>query len=201
MGSHKQHYRNGARDLASTDPTAGLTSYQDLFAAEVQQESASDAHDFRTCEACAAKRDGARFPGGGVIATGATPPVPAFTYGDLAQYLARYGRTPAANSPSTEVGRTREAHIGPDIEIHVHGGQVPANGGHPSEIHVVSTATGQTEKLAVLGPDQAHALPGEEFGHAYVQFGAWLGRPTRDPSDVRTAVLRDNGVTGEVQPS
>lgn len=128
-------------------------------------------------------------------------PGPAFTFAALSRYLADHGQVPPANSPSTEVGRTREAQLGNGVEIHVHGGQVPANGGHPSEIHVVSVATGQTEKLAVIGPDQAHALPGEEYGHTYVQVGAWLGRPTHDPADVRTAVLRDNGVTGEVSPS
>jgi hypothetical protein len=126
---------------------------------------------------------------------------PAFTYTDLLAYLTDHGRAPAPDSPSTEVGRTREAQLGAGIEIHQHGGQVPANGGHPSEIHIVSTATGQTEKLAVIGPDAAHARPGEEYGHAYVQFGAWLGRPTHDPADVRSQVLRDNGVTGDVQPS
>lgn len=175
------------RDLSSTDAGAGLTryTYQDHFAAEVKREADGDV----------------RFPGGNVIMSGATPAVPAFTYDELRRYLARYGQVPAPGSKSTEVGRTREAHIGEHVEIHVHGGQVPADGGHPSEIHVVSTATGETEKLAVLGPDKDHALPGEEFGHAYVQFGAWLGRPTHDPAGVRTAVLRDNGVTGEVEPS
>lgn len=145
-----------------------------------------------------AASDGVRFPGGNVIATGARP---AYTFAALHRYLTEHGQAPAPDSPSTEVGRTREAQLGAGIEIHVHGAQVPANGGHPSEIHVVSVATGQTEKLAVLGPDQAHALPGEEYGHTYVQVGAWLGRPTHDPADVRTAVLRDNGITGEIRPS
>jgi hypothetical protein len=123
------------------------------------------------------------------------------TYDSLRIYLDKHGHAPAPGSRSTEVGRTSEAHISPDVEIHVHGGQVPANGGHPSEIHVVSTATGKTEKLAVLGPDRDHAEPGEEYGQRYVLFGPWLGRPTHDPANIRTAVLRDNGVTGKIEPS
>jgi hypothetical protein len=126
---------------------------------------------------------------------------PAFTYTDLLAYLTDHGRAPAPDSPSAEVGRTRVAQLGAGIEIHQHGGQVPASGGHPSEIHIVSTVTGVTEKLAVVGPDAAHARPGEEYGHTYIQVGAWLGRPTHDPAGVRSQVLRDNGVTGNVQPS